>query len=164
MDIKLTNEELPKEMLDVGFASITRIFQLHVGNEAEPEVVIAFPAGKEVNGKEMYYHVINETGYGMEPNGQYALLSESDLKKIYHCDFTGETKTSHIERFEKKELEPVSCSFARTIKVVHVNSQTFEKICPMISNMPIDVNFMAEQRYFNVITNEGLVIFKKIDR
>ncbi len=151
-------------MADRGFASVTRIFQLEIDGNGEPEINIFIPAGKAVNDDRMWYHIISENAYGLDPNGEYALMPKDEAEKYFNCKIEEDTPNDIVDKIKSGDLSVIACAFSQIIRVVHVSDETFENIAPAISNQPIDVDFMKKQRYFHVMTNAGLVIFKKIDK
>lgn len=147
---------------DRGFSAAVRIFQLTVNNQPEPEITMLLEAGKGVNDERMWYHVIKEDAYGYEPNGQYELLPEDVIKAKYDIDTNLDTDTSILDDIISGNVTSVVCSFAKSLRVLHVSEETFETIAPIIIKQPVDVEFLQTQTYLQVMTDNGLVIFKKI--
>lgn len=147
---------------DRGFSAAVRIFQLTVNEQPEPEITMLLEAGKAVNDERMWYHVIKEDAYGLEPNGEYELLPEDIIKAKYNIDTNLDTDTSILNEIINGGVTSVVCSFAKSLRVIHLSEENFEAVAPIIIQQPVDVEFLKTQLYLQIMTESGLVILKKI--
>jgi len=153
------------EMKDRGFSTPCRIFQLEIDGTSEPEVCILIPAGKAVNDNRMWYHVIKEDAYGLDPNGAYTLLPDTEIKNILKIDLNLSTETNIIQDLsEQKDIEVSICAYSQNLRVYHVTDDVFNDLGKNIAKEDVDTEYIKMQRYFHVMTNLGLIIFKRIDK
>lgn len=155
-------ESLKSEFVDTGYSAVPRVFQLVVENQFEPEIIIVISAGKSVNDEQISYHVIFENAYGTEAGGEYKCLKKDELEKILGKSLEQETDNDIVEKIMSKDIEPLLCNFSESLIVINVTEDTFETLGAFITQKPVDIDFLKTKRYFNVMTNAGLIIFKKI--
>jgi|GEM_PF-6788116 len=167
MEIKVEEQESKKNvtrLIDKGYATPTRIFQVHHDNEPEPVVIILINAGKDVNGILNYYHVIQEDAFGYEPNGNYSLMREDELEKRYNIKINADCESELLNEMIEHKLPVVSVAFSQSLHIINVTEETFEKICPFIADHAIDADFLSQQRFFHVMTTQKLITFQKIQK
>lgn len=164
-DIKIKKgfeREFEYKFVDRGYSTPVRIFNLECEGESENRVLLLFEAGR-THDNELLYHVIEEAGTDTPvPASVYDILTASDVEEIFNIKIQTCTESHVYNDFTTNKVKPLLCSFSEHLHIVNVDETSFEKISSAITNTPIDINVLAKQRYFEVMTEKGLIIFKKI--